>query len=237
MAAIGIFNILSEVLKGLNNDDSSKKNKIRYNFENVQNEDKKYENNNFNNNSNNNYNNNNNINYININKEEEDNKKDFYPQNEDEENKQIEWAIKQSEEEAKLMLEKEKEEEKQLQLALEESEKECNKYLNINNINEINDFDNINSNDINSINYNNINEKKEEEEFDENFGICVITQEYMENPVITPSGNYYEKSAIIDWINREGTEPMTREKLTVDMLVEDDEYRRKIIEYRKKFNK
>ena len=36
MAAIGIFNILSEVLKGLNNDDSSKKNKIRYNFENVQ---------------------------------------------------------------------------------------------------------------------------------------------------------------------------------------------------------
>ena len=32
----------------------------------------------------------------------------------------------------------------------------------------------------------------------------------MENPVITPSDIYYEKSAIIDWINKKGTESMTR---------------------------
>ena len=59
----------------------------------------------------------------------------------------------------------------------------------------------------------------------------------MENPVITPSGNYYEKTAIIDWINKNNTDPMTREKLTIDMLIEDEEYKKEIIKYRKKFNK
>ena len=155
------------------------------------------------------------------NDKEEDNKKDIWPENEDEENKQIQLAIQQSENEAKLMLEKEEEEERQLQLALKESEKENNKYCNINEIND--DF---------------IKENEEEiEEFDEDYGICPITQEYMENPVITPSGNYYEKKAIIDWINKEGTDPMTRERLTIDMLIEDNEYKKQIIEYRKKFNK
>ena len=158
------------------------------------------------------------------NDEEEDNKKDFWPENEDEENKQIQLAIQQSENEAKLMSEIEEEEERQLQLALKESEKENNKYFNINEIND---------------NYikENKEEKEEKEEFDEEYGICPITQEYMENPVITPSGNYYEKKAIIDWINKEGTDPMTRERLTIDMLIEDNEYKKKIIEYRKKFNK
>ena len=122
------------------------------------------------------------------------------------------------------MLEREEEEERQLQFALKESEKENNKYFNINEIND---------------NYikENKEEKEEKEEFDEEYGICPITQEYMENPVITPSGNYYEKKAIIDWINKEGTDPMTRERLTIDMLIEDNEYKKQIIEYRKKFNK
>ena len=68
---------------------------------------------------------------------------------------------------------------------------------------------------------------------DESWGICPITQNYMENPVITPSGNYYEKKAILDWIKRNPTDPITREKLTPDMLVEDKEYRNAIREYRK----
>ena len=159
------------------------------------------------------------------NDEEEDNKKDFWPENEDEENKQIQLAIQQSENEAKLMLEREEEEERQLQFALKESEKENNKYFNINEIND------------NFIKENEEEKEEEKEEFDEEYGICPITQEYMENPVITPSGNYYEKKAIIDWINKEGTDPMTRERLTIDMLIEDNEYKKKIIEYRKKFNK
>ena len=55
--------------------------------------------------------------------------------------------------------------------------------------------------------------------------------------MLTPSGNYYEKSAIIDWINKNHTDPMTRENLTVDMLIEDIEFRKKIKEYQKKFKK
>ena len=158
--------------------------------------------------------------------EEYNNKKEMCPANEDEENEQIQMAIKQSEYEAKLMLEREEEEERQLQLALKESEKESNKNFYLNDINVINNKDVI---------Y--INENEEKEEYDENYGICPITQEYMRNPVIAPSGNYYEKTAIIDWINRKGTDPMTRERLTIDMLIEDNDYKKQIIEYRKKFNK
>ena len=59
----------------------------------------------------------------------------------------------------------------------------------------------------------------------------------MKHPMLSPSGNYYEKSAIIDWINKNQTDPMTREKLTVEMLIEDKEYAKKIKEYKKKFRK
>ena len=90
----------------------------------------------------------------------------------------------------------------------------------------------------NKINDNNIiinvkEEKEEEEKFDENFGICPITQEYMK----PPSGNYYEKSAIIQWINKNKTAPISREILTIDMLVEDIEFRNKIKEYKKNLKK
>ena len=103
---------------------------------------------------------------------------------------------------------------------------------NINNINIINSFnESQNKNNINIIN------PIKEEEFDENYGICPITLEYMKNPVLSPSGNYYEKSAIIDWIEKNHNDPFSRENLTVDMLVEDEEFRKQIIKYRKKFNK
>ena len=75
------------------------------------------------------------------------------------------------------------------------------------------------------------------EEFDEQYGKCPITLDYMEHPVLCPNGNYYEKKAIIDWIKKKGTDPLTRENLTIDMLMDDEDYRIKIIEYRKKFNK
>ena len=151
-------------------------------------------------------------NLLNKNISKEESNKDLYPKNENDEDEQYKLALKQSEEEAKLALEIEKEEEKQIQLAIEESKK----YLHYN------------------MNYNN---EKKEEEFDEEYGICPITQEYMENPVLSPSGNYYEKSAIIDWINKNHSDPLTREYLNVDMLIEDNEYKKHIIEYRKKFNK
>ena len=70
---------------------------------------------------------------------------------------------------------------------------------------------------------------QEKEEFDEQYGICPITLDYMKNPVKCPSGNYYEKSAIITWIKKNGTDPLTREHLTVDMLIEDEEYKKKLL--------
>ena len=175
--------------------------------------------------------------------QEEDNKEKYiekdipkkeieYPKDQEEEDKLFQLALKQSEEEEKLRKEIEKKEEEELFLALKESEKQ--NYFNNNIYNENNfnfNFDEIDEDKV----YGESNEIKEE--FDEEYGICPITQEYMTNPVITPSGNYYEKSAIIDWIKKNKTDPLTREPLTVDMLMEDEEYKNKIIEYRKKFNK
>ena len=163
----------------------------------------------------------------NILEKEEDKNKIIWPENEDEEDKQFQLAIKQSEEEAKKKLEEKKEEERQVEAALKESERE-NKINNLNFIYNNNNF--ININEVEKT-------EEKEEEFDEEYGICPITQDYMKNSVLSPSGNYYEKTAIINWINKEGTDPLTREKLTADMLIEDEEYKKQIIEYRKKFNK
>jgi len=168
--------------------------------------------------------------------------KNIWAENEAEEEVQIYMAKKKSEEEEKKKLEFKKEEEKQFQMVIEESQKEnenINNIINesqnnnnINNINIINSFnESQNKNNINIINL------IKEEEFDENYGICPITLEYMKNPVLSPSGNYYEKSAIIDWIEKNHNDPFSRENLTVDMLVEDEEFRKQIIKYRKKFNK
>ena len=147
-----------------------------------------------------------------------------YPKDQEEEDKLFQLALKQSEEEEKLRIEREKKEEEELMLAIKQSEKENNQN---NYFSEENHFNFVfKENDEDKIKNEN-NEKKEE--FDEEYGICPITQEYMTNPVITPSGNYYEKSAIIDWIQKNKTDPLTREPLTVDMLMEDEEYKNKII--------
>ena len=41
-------------------------------------------------------------------------------------------------------------------------------------------------------------EIENEEEYDENFGICPITRDYMKHPMLAPSGNYYEKKQYFD---------------------------------------
>ena len=133
----------------------------------------------------------------------------------------LDLAIKKSLEQENLEIEKDKEEQL-IQLAI------------LNSIQEINEKkEEKDEKDNNIIKMN--EEKIEEEKFDENYGICPIKLEYMKHPVLAPSGYYYEKSAIIDWIKKHQTDPMTREKLTVDMLIEDKEYSQKIKEYKKKF--
>ena len=138
------------------------------------------------------------------------------------EDKDLFLALKLSKEQEELEIEKDKEEQL-IQLAIYNSLLEMNSQNN-----KIND---------NNIIINLKEENEEEEKFDENFGICPITQEYMKHPMLTPSGNYYEKSAIIQWINKNKTAPISREILTIDMLVEDIEFRNKIKEYKKKFKK
>ena len=138
------------------------------------------------------------------------------------EDKDLFLALKLSKEKEELEIEKDKEEQL-IQLAIYNSLLEMNSQNN-----KIND---------NNIIINLKEENEEEEKFDENFGICPITQEYMKHPMLTPSGNYYEKSAIIQWINKNKTDPISREILTIDMLVEDIEFRNKIKEYKKKFKK
>ena len=52
--------------------------------------------------------------------------------------------------------------------------------------------------------------------------------------MLAPSGNYYEKKAIFRWINEHHNDPITREWLSSEMLVEDLDYKRKIKDYIKK---
>ena len=143
------------------------------------------------------------------------------------------------------------EEDKQMELAMRMSAKnEINRVQNIEDKQDKNDISILlpNEEDSNKLKSNlsstldldllslKIDESKLEE-FDEDFGICPITQDYMEHPVLCPSGHYYERSALEKWLKDHKTEPLTRMYLSVDMLVEDANFRNKIIEYRKKFNK
>ncbi len=50
---------------------------------------------------------------------------------------------------------------------------------------------------------------------------CPITQELMRDPVKTPSGHLFERSAIERWIDRNGTNPMTRDQLRKEDLRSD----------------
>ena len=66
--------------------------------------------------------------------------------------------------------------------------------------------------------------------------ICPITQNIMEEPVITPFGMTYEKSAIIDWIKKNKTDFQTKNLLTEDMLVTNHILKVEIKEYKDSLN-
>jgi hypothetical protein len=48
---------------------------------------------------------------------------------------------------------------------------------------------------------------------------CPITQDVMEDPVMDREGNTYERAAIVLWLSRNDTSPVTRAPLAVDHLV------------------
>lgn len=47
---------------------------------------------------------------------------------------------------------------------------------------------------------------------------CPITQDLMVDPVIAPDGNTFEREAIVNWIRANGTNPVTRQALTIGAL-------------------
>ena len=160
----------------------------------------------------------------------DNNEINLFPENEEEEDRQIKIAIKLSQKEfgfKKEEIKKNKNDipkDKEILNNKSKNKKSVNAKINLRQ--SLAEFSKL------SKNY-----EIKEEEFDEDFGICPITQDYMNDPVMCPSGNYYEKKAILDWLKKNDTEPLTRQFLTPDMLIEDKEYKKKILEYRKKFHK
>ena len=50
---------------------------------------------------------------------------------------------------------------------------------------------------------------------------CPITGDLMSDPVSEPDGHTYERSAIIKWLSKNNTSPMTRSGLCVSTLKEN----------------
>jgi len=79
----------------------------------------------------------------------------------------------------------------------------------------------------------NSEETKEEDDEKERIKsfICPINKKIMEDPVITPYGTTYEKSAILNWIKKNKTDYINNKVLTEDMLVTDYILKSSIKEY------
>jgi hypothetical protein len=58
-----------------------------------------------------------------------------------------------------------------------------------------------------------------EESFSEKNLICPITHKIFQDPVLAGDGHVYERTAIIQWIQANGTSPITLEPLSIDDLV------------------
>ena len=67
--------------------------------------------------------------------------------------------------------------------------------------------------------------------------VCPINQTLMEDPVITPYGTTYERSAILNWLKKSKTDPLTKKKLTADMLITNFALRDAIQEYKDSLEK
>ena len=59
----------------------------------------------------------------------------------------------------------------------------------------------------------------------------------MKDPVITPYGTTYERSAILNWLKKHNTDPLTKKKLSKDMLITNYALRSAIQEYKESLNK
>ena len=65
---------------------------------------------------------------------------------------------------------------------------------------------------------NSVIDEEDEEDKKKSF-TCPINKKIMEDPVITPYGTTYEKSAILDWIEKNKTDYNSDKILTKDMII------------------
>jgi hypothetical protein len=61
---------------------------------------------------------------------------------------------------------------------------------------------------------------------------CIFSGRWLVDPVITPSGHSYERRAILRWIDEEHTNPMTREPLSADQLVDNRNLKEAIAKFK-----
>jgi len=63
---------------------------------------------------------------------------------------------------------------------------------------------------------------------------CPITQDLMEDPVIAEDGNTYERTAIVEWIDKHGDSPISREPLNKEILIINRALKNQIEQYKEK---
>lgn len=62
--------------------------------------------------------------------------------------------------------------------------------------------------------------------------ICPILLQIMRNPVVDPDGHSYDRNAIVEWLRRKSTSPITRQPLRADQLVPNRALEEIIRQYR-----
>jgi len=73
----------------------------------------------------------------------------------------------------------------------------------------------------------------EEEETDNHPFVCPITLQIMKDPVVTPHGICFEREAIVEWLQKSTTCPITKKPLSADQLITCYSLKNAIEEYEK----
>ena len=63
--------------------------------------------------------------------------------------------------------------------------------------------------------------------------VCSLTHDIMTDPVMDPEGNTYEKTAILEWLSRTTTSPITRSPLNISQLIPNRALRDAIEEFKR----
>lgn len=63
--------------------------------------------------------------------------------------------------------------------------------------------------------------------------VCSLTHDIMTDPVMDPEGNTYEKTAIVEWLSRNTTSPITRSPLDISQLIPNRALRDVIEEFKR----